>query len=187
MSPEVAAWIERERCCVEAFIRESFGGVSREGGVSWRESIVLDVGSEVERVKKLGRDREASWDALIDDPKWIPDWGVGGFIFLDPIGTRYYIAPAMIRACRGENPAAVSFALGVCPISMDKSRLFEKFSLLTQAQGHAVYRFLVFMLLFDMARGYESGSGQVEWIDCLAHYWGQFADELPTLAASPQG
>lgn len=90
--------------CVQATIAlvyETFRGVTRAGGVSWSEAVVIDdYGSDEQRAAARAADLESSWEQLVDDPEWDQHRGTGGFSFLDPIGFRYYIAPALIRELR---------------------------------------------------------------------------------------
>ena len=175
MDDAIAAWLESERNRVESRIRTAFAGVSRSGGVSWTGSVVLD-GDGSHRTPEDARaeDTESSWESLVNDKTWRLESGMGGFNFLDPIGTRYYIAPAMIRATRGAETANISFALYFDPPPHTDDFRERRFALLDSKQRRAIHSFLVFMVLLDAVRGY--GSGQCDWIDCLAHYWGQFGD-----------
>lgn len=175
MDDAIAAWLETERTRVESRIRSAFAGVSRAGGVSWTQSMVLDgYGDHRDAIDARAADTESSWEALVDDATWRPDCGVGGFNFLDPIGTRYYIAHAMIRATHGAETANISFALYFDPPPDANDFRERKFALLDSKQRRAIHSFLVFMILLDTVRGYESG--QCDWIDCLAHHWGQFGE-----------
>lgn len=80
-------------------IEAAFDGVSREGGVSWREAEAIDQYASPEECKAArGLDRDQRWQDLIEDPEWPgyespPQWS-----HLDPIAYRYYIPPALIRA-----------------------------------------------------------------------------------------
>lgn len=174
MEPHVFSWIQAERDRVQARIRTAFAGVNRDGGVSWSESVVID-GDGSGRTPEMARaeDQESSWESLVDDASWPLENGMGGFNFLDPIGTKYYIAPAMMRATHGEETANVSFALYFDPPPHAGDFRAHRYSLLNHTQRHAIYLFLVYMVLLDAARGYESG--QCRWIDCLANHWGKFA------------
>lgn len=175
MDDAIAAWLEGERTRVESRIRNAFAGVSRAGGVSWTESTVLDgYGDHRDAIDARAADTEPSWEALVDDATWRLESGVGGFNFLDPIGTRYYIAPAMIRATHGVETANISFALYFDPPPHANDFRERNFALLDSKQRRAIHSFLVFMIVLDAVRGYESG--QCEWIDCLAHHWGQFGE-----------
>src|SRR5262245_4001453 len=112
---EIPAHLKSEQTAVEAEIREAFKGVGRDGGVSWTESINVDLphGYEDDRAAARAKDVEKCWEDLVDDPAWRHDMGVGGFNFLDPIGYRYYIAPAMIRCAREGGCESTGYALGI--------------------------------------------------------------------------
>src|SRR5690349_9872994 len=145
MSNDLPGWLINERRSVEAEIHAAFAGVSREGGVSWTESRVID-GEPGPRTPDEARaqDKEGSWQELIEDPGWNLECGVGGFNFLDAIGYRYYLAPAMVRAMRGDETGNISFALYFHPPAHADANSFraERVSLITSAQGRAVARFL---------------------------------------------
>jgi hypothetical protein len=177
MSPEPLNWMGSEQSRLEALIRDAFADVSRDGGVSWTESRVIDgVPSPMTREEARLLDTDTSWTHLIDDPTWTPNCGVGGFAFLDAIGTRYYLPAAMVRAIRGEDPSRISLALYFDPPPFKSDWQRSKFILFSPLQCHTVYRFLVFMVLADADRGYETG--ECRWIESLKHHWGQF-HELP--------
>lgn len=88
---------ERER--LEALIREAFAGVTREGGMSWRDALVADFHGDESFADFV--DRDESWTDLVGDPLWNYDAGVGGSNFLDAIGFRYYLAAALVQEVRG--------------------------------------------------------------------------------------
>src|SRR5687767_9365526 len=114
MSSPVPEGFRREQQAVEAQIRAAFRGVTRDGGISWSESVVLDCfGSERAQEQARAEDTERCWEDLVDDPSWRHEVGAGGFPFLDPIGFRYYIAPAMIRCIRAGGGEWISYALTV--------------------------------------------------------------------------
>ena len=93
--------LREEATRVEDHIRRVFKGVKRDGGISWSGALVVDRrGSDDEIAAAALQDRESCWENLVDDPEWDEEPGMGGFNFLDPIGFRYYIAPAMIRCTR---------------------------------------------------------------------------------------
>jgi hypothetical protein len=99
-SPDAELDQSRDEVIQEIYV--AFKGVTREGGVSWSETLVIDSdGTMDQRLFERERDTEQSWEDLVDDPTWNADIGIGGFSFLDPIGFRYYIAPAMVRELRG--------------------------------------------------------------------------------------
>jgi hypothetical protein len=96
-----AADLEAEREALIAEIYAAFKDVSREGGVSWSETYVLDFyGTPEERAEARDRDRDWSWTDLVDDPDWQIGQGSGGLTFLDAIGFRYYLPHA--HPARGE-------------------------------------------------------------------------------------
>lgn len=123
-----------EQDAVEALIRRAFRGVTREGGVSWSEADAIDSScNESEWSLARALDTEACWEDLIDDPQWDYDSTGGGFNFLDPIGWRYYIAPAMIRCTRDGGGEFISYHLKQGGEYRD-----EQVSLLSRNQKHAV-------------------------------------------------
>jgi hypothetical protein len=140
---------EREQRSVEAQIRDAFRGVAREGGTSWSESVIVDGdGSGRTREEARALDTERCWEDLVDDPAWDHEAGMGGFNFLDPIGYRYYIAPAMIRCVREGGGESVSFALDV---SGDFKRGLG--GLITPRQAHVIARFIRLMIAIHKAVG----------------------------------
>ncbi|MBX9738285.1 MAG: hypothetical protein K2X32_15300 [Phycisphaerales bacterium] len=89
--------LERLRDKVLDRLRNDFRGVRREGGVSWSESYVIDDrGSREERYAARQSDPVVNWVDLVHDGNW-EFHGTGGLGFLDPIGLRYYLPPAMYR------------------------------------------------------------------------------------------
>jgi hypothetical protein len=153
--------LRAEAAAVEADIRRAFKGVTREGGVSWAGSFVVDDHGSVEEVAAAAaEDTEQSWEELVDDPDWSEEGARGGFNFLDPIGFRYYIAPAMIRAARrgyGEN---VGFALHANS-DFARSQLAE----FTPDQSRATARFV--KLIMDA----EAATGEDRFDDTCKHAW----------------
>ena len=142
---------EGERRSVEAQIRDAFRGVTREGGVSWSESVIVDGdGSGRTREQARAEDTERTWEELVDDSNWNHETGMGGFNFVDPIGFKYYIAPAMIRCVRDGGSEEVSYALGV---TGDFTR--ERLSLITPRQAHVIARFIRLMIAMHKAMGDE--------------------------------
>lgn len=92
---------EKDRERLIQRIYAAFRGVTRDGGISWTETGVIDdYGTDEERARARLEDTDRSWEELVDDPRWGPDTGWGGYSFLDAIGFRYYLAPAMVRAVR---------------------------------------------------------------------------------------
>ena len=79
-------------------IRSAFKGVTREHGISWSETLVIDnYGSAEDRTVAREQDTDKNWMEVALDPLWIPDRGIGGFAFLDIYGFRYYMAAAIMN------------------------------------------------------------------------------------------
>jgi hypothetical protein len=138
---ELPAQLVPEASAVEQEIRTAFKGVSREGGISWSESVELDLyGSPGEQAAARARDKDQHWEDLVDDVAWRHDQGVGGFAFLDAVGFRYYIAPAMIRSARA----------GGCDLeywlTIDDDLGIRRVRAIDPSQGKAIARFLRLMI-----------------------------------------
>ena len=104
MSIDIAPRFKPEQDRVEALIRAAFAGVTRDGGVSWAQSILNDEEYPCEPPDKPPQDNDTCWEDLLDDPRWKIHGPLGGFGDLDAVGWRYYIAPAMIRCLREPDP-----------------------------------------------------------------------------------
>ncbi|MBX3120540.1 MAG: hypothetical protein KF784_15885 [Fimbriimonadaceae bacterium] len=140
----------------------AFAGVTREDGISWSEADVLDnYGSMEERLAAQASDKDTTWQSLVDDATWNPDH-TSHLSFLDAVGFRYYLAPAMVRGIRA-GTSEIVFHLTL-PKSSLRSYTLEKWSLLTPEQMRCVKRFIVFM---DAA---EEGCG-ADWMDAFYSYW----------------
>lgn len=177
-----------ERDALIQEIHAAFKGVTREGGVSWSESVVIDDGgSDEKRQRVRSQDRETSWEELIDDSNWRSDRGVGGFSFLDPIGFRYYLAPAMIRCTRPDDGGSMNGFRLTIPTEDPSSRAhkLEQLSSLDQRQRACVVRFLRYMIDASWLDAIESGEEEYarictkEWESALNSGWSDpttFAD-----------
>lgn len=166
---------ERERIAVEAEIRDAFRGVTREHGVSWSEAEVIDrYGGAVERATARAEDQERSWEELVDDPAWDADPGMGGYIFLDPIGFRYYIAPALIRCVRGEFCHSAMWTLKI-----EDSFSREKISMFSPEQKNAVARAIRFLIAIDEA-------GDFDWATAYDSYWRDWPTRPPIPRPPPR-
>ncbi len=104
MIPVVAPRFKPEQDRVEALIRAAFAGVTREGGISWAQSILDDEEYPYESPDEPPRDNDTCWEDLLNDPHWNVHSRLGGLAYLDAIGWRYYIAPAMIRSVHEPDP-----------------------------------------------------------------------------------
>lgn len=153
---------DSERDALIAEIYELFRDVTRTGGVSWSESAAIDhYGSEEARLLARQSDQETHWSQLVDDDRWQPGPGgtVGGFVFLDPIGFRYYLPATMIRCIHClEDVGDVSRFLNVT----SEPEFAEK-ALFTERQSRAIARFLWYM-----AQQREPSS---VWLEPLECYW----------------
>lgn len=136
---------EPQHPCVErtiALIYEAFDGVTREGGVSLTEAELLDgrpTDAELEAARLADKDQR--WQELIDGTHGV-DFGADlYFAYLDPIGFRYYLAPAMVAALRYGFNNGIDFWLDVSPDESGE-RSLERFSLLNKEQSQAVCEYL---------------------------------------------
>jgi|GEM_PF-806959 len=206
-TPELA----RERDELIAEIHAAFAGVSREGGVSWSETRVLDDELRPTTRKRLAAralDREPRWEALVDDPAWSTEEGFGqaAFSFLDPIGFRYYLGLAMLRCLRRGYDVGIELHLtihreydpmaGLAPAPSERWREYylRKWSALDERQRRCVARFLRFML--SLAETGTDEHGPDEWgaegaRDALDSYWGVYAGaganpSVPLDGAAPE-
>lgn len=162
---QVPDHLKPELQAVEALIRSAFAGVTRAGGVSWSEANVIDnYGSDEERAAARSSDPDTAWEQLVDDPKWDDEWNF--FPFLDAIGFRYYIAPAMIRAARLGFSDRLAYALQTSEEFQGLD--LENWSLLTDPQSEAIARFLRFMLAVE--RRSEDAFYTEEWEDAYAQW-----------------
>jgi hypothetical protein len=154
-----------EQRAVEAQIRAAFKGVTRVGGISWSEADVIDgYGTDEQQAAARAKDMERSWEDLVDDPDWKEGFGSGGFSFLDGIGKRYYIAPAMIRCARRGGGECVGYAL---------ERPLNAFvALLNPEQAMAIARFVRFMITTHAAEN-DDIYGE-SWQNAYHNHWRQW-------------
>lgn len=107
------------------------------------------------------KDREKSWEVLIDPEKWKPHPSWGGFHFIDPIGFRYYVAPAMIRMLTDEREAVLR------PELLDDDRL-GLFAALNSKQSRCIADYLEWMLDSKLESGEMSDASPYE---SALEYW----------------
>lgn len=171
---EIQTRLNLEKSAILAEIDAAFANVDRKGGVSWSQAEVVDgYGSEEEQAKARAKDKETHWRQLVDDPKWETDLGTGGFSFLDPIGMRYYLPPAMIRCVRLGYDVGIQFQLTI-PAKANSFRDWNinRFRLLNDEQLKCVARFLTYMAEFEH---HEQQSSEAEqWQIALDRYWSQY-------------
>jgi hypothetical protein len=154
MQSKVPPYLIQEQQALEAEIREAFKGVSREGGVSWSETVVIDDYSarpdNKARVAARANDKDRNWIELAGNDQWDAGPGVGGWSFLDPIGFRYYLPAAMIRALHAGYAAFTSLTLDFV---LDTGSSDPRMTLLDDAQRRCVAHFVRFMVARDTANG----------------------------------
>ncbi|MBX3381196.1 MAG: hypothetical protein KF805_13965 [Phycisphaeraceae bacterium] len=116
---------------------------------------------------------------IVDDPKWAPEkqyWG--GFSFLDPIGTRYYLPPLLIRASR-DGPCDNLFS-ALAPGKSDSADSFgwfrDHFSAFTTRQRRCVAAFVRLQVdrRDDPAWKNDAIVQFFEWPEIYERYWKQF-------------
>ncbi|CAN5844948.1 hypothetical protein BH11PLA1_BH11PLA1_14160 [soil metagenome] len=149
----------------------AFTGASRAGGISWSESCAIDFHTSRAAARDL--DKDTCWQSLIDAPGW-PASG-GTFVFLDPIGFRYYFPAAMTveltaRLFDDFGPLELSFFCNIppSPNGVRKSAL-NRFSLFTPAQLAVTRRFVDAMRADALAREDEDEFDL--WTDAWQSHW----------------
>ncbi len=160
--------LDAVRNAIVAEIYCAFQNVTREGGVSWSESVALDDygGPDVCEAARLG-DTDANWGELVDDERWVPDCGSGGFNFLDANGFRYYLPPAMVRSLRSSQDEGIRLKLAAL------QNRPEQFSVLDQRQRRCVARFLLYMARRS-DEPYLACNDKNEWLATLNAGWSEY-------------
>lgn len=153
-----------KRTKVEEMIYTAFASVELENGMSWAEAERLDLYASPEELIALRQtNTHRKWQELVDDTDWRWDPGVGGFGFLDALGYRFYIAPAMLRVLRGEE--AWCSGLG-CRMEGRKEHIRDQFMALDAFQGRAIAEFVRLQKEIEE----ESGDSWPEWKEAW-EYW----------------
>jgi hypothetical protein len=145
--------LARAQKSILAAIESAFGGVTRDGGVSWSEAEALDhyaPPAECEAARAL--DRESRWQDLIEDPEWPGYDSPSTWGFLDPIGYRYYVAVALTRVVMLRPTVQVDTGIGLRLSRMCLDQLVE----LDAQQIHVLERAARFMIAIGRRR-------QIEW------------------------
>ena len=149
-------------------IEAAFKGVTREGGVSWSETRVIDdYGSEPERAAARAQDKDKTWMEVGLDPNWRIDMGVGGFVFLDQIGFSYYLAAGMVAVIRGASSWPVEFQLSPDPTATPENPN-KRCAALSEPQRVCVKHFIKHMIQATNNTNYET-----DWKKLYASYWKQ--------------
>ena len=155
-----------EQAAVEALIRRTFRGVSREGGVSWSEARELSrCADDATLAAARAADTETRWEDLAGGDSWNHDTGRDEWIHLDAIGFRYYLAPAMVRCARdGDDGDNFPFVLQIYgELKEDQVRL------LSLNQKHAAARFVGLMTAMESLDSYLN-----PWSLAYRMYWRQW-------------
>lgn len=137
-----------------ADIHTAFHGVTRDGGVSWTETSILDnYGSRAECAAARASDRDRQWTDLLNDPAFDLEAGHGGFCFLDPVGCRYHLPAAMIKILLDPYYLGLFFVSQFSLYDPDKPEDIEhahaRRSLLSAPQADCVRRFMELMVELD--------------------------------------
>jgi hypothetical protein len=144
-------------------IKDAFGNVSRQGGVSWTETEVLDMyGTDAERKAARAKDTDRRWTELIDGDGFF-ECGIGGFCFLDPIGFRYYLPAAICISLRKRRDTAFTFNTLEFHLQLDSGPLPWNLDLLDEAQLRAIAEYHWFQLA-EGEWGYQP-DGSYIWLD----------------------
>jgi len=149
-------------------IKTAFKGVTREGGVSWSETVVIDdYGTREERAAARTRDKDKTWLEIANDPKWDFNVGLGRHNFLDPIGFRYYLPAAMMAVLtRAIDTSSLELSLR----SADEFDI-NKRSLLNDRQLACVKHFIKHMI-----HETNNTSSQQNWRKLYESYWKQIPE-----------
>ncbi len=141
-----------EQDAVEALIRRAFHGVTREGGISWSEADELSCcADEATLAAARAMDVDRRWEGLVDDPSWRHNTGGDQWLWLDAIGFRYYLAPALIRCTREGGDESLVLAMQIYGEEKE-----QQVRLLTQSQKHAAARFVRLMTAIETLDSYSN-------------------------------
>lgn len=161
-----------ERDALLAEIELAFEGVTREGGVSWSETEVLDnCGTPAECAAARALDKDMSWKVVALNPGWEKDPVVGSWSFLDPIGFRYYLPAAMVYSVKVDENQDFLYHLNPGDDSLTQHRI-QKWSLLTHRQRLCVKRYLEYMGVYGAFQRAEKSVDR-KYVSALRDYWGK--------------
>jgi hypothetical protein len=157
----------RDRLILE--IEAAFRDVRRDGGVSWSEARVVEVGGSAEgREAARARDGDWDWHELVENDGWYVASGVAEWNSLDATGFRYYLPAAMLLELRWRTRGGLYFWLTL-PLHGDEEIYFGKWSALDGRQRACVRRFLEHMTRQSRRIG-ESSEADL-WEEALESYW----------------
>lgn len=171
---EIPHELKEERDRLVTMIYEAFDGVTREGGLSWRQAELEDeLSFTTEQFEDAGKkDSEARWHDLVRSH--IFDFPLCAWSFLDPIGFRYYLAPCMLTCLQtGQDESGIQFHLSIAYIS-DSSveHRLKQWSMLNERQCKCVARFVQIMGAWD--RAYHATNHPNDWEYALEAHWDKF-------------
>ncbi len=175
MSSELNENVRSERDAIIAEIHSAFGGVYLVNhGRTWSECDAADRYEHPDEAESRS-ERLVAWTKLVDDQKWDPFPGMGGFSFIDVAGLQYYLPPTMIRFLRGDNTEWYpGHLIGVIERLTDA----EKLSDWTEAQVHCIARFISFMSRHDPELGRCTTDANL-WLDALHRRWNTHLPQTP--------
>lgn len=166
--PELIA----RRDALIADIQTAFKGVSRTDGVSWSEAEALDgyPHNRMDPQQEREKDREKKWEDLVDDPAWDAETGIcSEWSFLDSIGFRYYLPPAMIRNLRSGESESLCFHLTLHGVFHNSC--LQSWQLFDAQQCRCVSAFILFMRDHSAAIDLDESN---DWQRAYESYWHQF-------------
>jgi hypothetical protein len=155
-------------------IRQAFGHVSREDGVTLHEAKVIDdYGSDEERVAARLLDTDRSWQ---DVPDHLVEESQETLCFVDPPGFCYYLPAYMTWALRNYETSEsfsvdhATYSLTISEDTPQRAWHLERFGLFDVEQRKAICRFLRFMA------EQQDFADAVQARKALEGYWGKFCE-----------
>ncbi|MBI1335037.1 MAG: hypothetical protein GC165_19405 [Armatimonadetes bacterium] len=134
----------RQNYEVQVFLVENLLQTEKPSALTdaqWTDVIRRATWDESDRVEAFG-DSDSHWQDLIDDPSWkIGEWG-GSFLYLDPVGRRYYLPAAMLRGLR--EPDSIDLAHDLMLRPGEREMFLDRWSALTDPEVECVKRFVAF-------------------------------------------
>lgn len=143
---------QKKRALIEE-ITAAFDGVSRENGVSFHESRVIDdYGSDEERAEARSQDTETRWQDVPDDDIY---HAYACLSFLDEIGFRYYIPAFVVWSLRymdteepdfaSDTDASIIYHLTLSYDESLKDYHLSRYKFFTHEQSKAIAHYLEFI------------------------------------------
>ncbi|HLP83893.1 MAG TPA: DUF6714 family protein [Phycisphaerales bacterium] len=156
--------MEARRQELIALVLQAFKDVTREGGVSWSQTFVMDdYGSDAELAQAAARDRELDWIELSRQGPWNYEYAMWGF--LDAISARYYLAASLLLDLETGRSAHPDLLLTYGPQK-------ESWSLLDDHQRAVVAMYMRWKR--DIAGLEQSRMEHRNWTRALQAGWDQY-------------